>query len=102
MSWLNPFLSCEEFTAEVESEFALDQPPVDSMQEFKDECLQSFGYTVDLVAFDDFDDNGTLVDDAVRGRVLDHRRARHAAGQGSHPPGECPCVSFFLLPARLR
>ena len=66
MSWLNPFPSCvKEFTAKVESEFAIDQPPVDPLQEFEDECLQSFGYTVDLIAFDDFDDDGTLVDNAA-------------------------------------
>ena len=66
MSWLNPFPSCvEEFTAEVESEFALDQPSVDPMQEFEDECLLSFRYTVDFLALDDFDDDGTLVDDVA-------------------------------------
>ena len=60
MSWSNPFPSCEKFIAEVESDFAY-QPPVDPMQEFEDECLQSFGYTVDLVALDDCDADGTLV-----------------------------------------
>ena len=60
MSWSNPFpSSVEEFTAEVESEFAVDQPSVDPMQEFEDDCLRSFGYSVDFLALDDFDDDGT-------------------------------------------
>ena len=65
----------------MESKFALDQPPVDPMQEFEDECLQSFRYTVDLVVFDDFDDDGTLVNyaagDADAG--TDHNRRSHSA-----------------------
>ena len=70
MSWSNPFpSSVEEFTAEVESEFAVDQPSVDPMQEFEDECLRSFGYSVDFLSLDDFDDDGTdagtHVDDAT-------------------------------------
>ena len=86
MSWLNPFPSCvEEFTAEVESEFAVDQPSVDPMQEFEDECLRSFGYSIDFPALDDFDDDGTdagtHVDDAAgnadAGSII-NRRPRSA------------------------
>ena len=62
---VEPFsILCLRIHCRSESEFALDQPAVDPMQEFEDECLQSFGFTVDLVSLDDFDDNGTLVDDA--------------------------------------
>ncbi len=86
MSWSNPFpSSVEEFTAEVESEFAVDQPSVDPMQEFEDECLRSFGYSIDFLALDDFDDDGTdagtHVDDAAvnadAGSVI-NRRPRSA------------------------
>ena len=86
MSWSNPFpSSVEEFTAEVESEFAVDQPSVDPMQEFEDECLRSFSYSVDFLALDDFDDDGaddrTLVNDvagdANAGSVI-NRRPRSA------------------------
>ena len=67
----------------MESEFALDQPPVDPMQKFKDECFQSFGFTVDLVAFDDLDDDGTLVD-AAAGNAdagADHNRCLCSANK---------------------
>ena len=47
----------------MESEFAFDQPTVDPVQAFEDECLQSFVFTsshVDLDAFDNFDDVSTF------------------------------------------
>ncbi len=72
-------------TAEVESEFALDQPSVDPMQAFEDECLRSFGYTVDFLALDDFDDDGTLVDNvagnADAGSIVNH----HPCSANAYP-----------------
>ena len=69
----------------MESKFALDQPPVDPMQEFEDECLQSFGYTVDLVAFDDFDDNGTLVDNAAGNADAGTNHNRRLCSANAYP-----------------
>ena len=87
-----------EFTAEVESEFAEDQPSVDPMQEFEDECLRSFGYTVNFLALDDFDDNRTLVKDvagdADDGSVINRRP--HSANAYPFEFGEV-CKSNWYL-----
>ena len=84
MLWSNPFPSAvKEFTTEVESEFAFNQPAVDPMQECKNECLQSFCFTADLVALDDFDDNDALVDNSgdEPDSVTNHN-CRSRAGNG--------------------
>lgn len=79
---VEPF-SVLDFTAEVESEFAMEQPADDPMQEFEDECLRSFGFTDDLVSLDDFDDDGTVVyddrddPDAGTGKIVVRARLMH-------------------------
>ena len=51
-------------TSVVESDFAFDQTAIDPIQEFKDECLQSFSFAsshVDLDVFENCYDHSVLV-----------------------------------------
>lgn len=56
MSSLNPLSFIEEFTVEVESDFAFNQHATDPLKEFEDECLQSFGFISSHADFDMFND----------------------------------------------